>query len=77
MFLSGVLGFERLLDVWGNICREGKLDVFSLKGALSDVFDVILGEESVDVLIVINVVDHLGGCSAIGFGQQVGFHLGG
>lgn len=68
MFFSGVLVFECLLDIWRDVCRECELDVFSLKGALSYVFDVILGEKSVDVLVMINVVDHLGRCSAIRFG---------
>ena len=75
MFFSGILGFECLLDVWGYVRREGELEFFGFEGALSYIFDVVLSEESVDVLVVINIVDHLGGGSAIGFGQQVGFHL--
>ena len=75
MLFSGILGFKCLLDIGRDVCGEGKLERFGGEGALLDVFEIILGEESVDVLVVVDVINHLGGCPLVGFGSQVGFHL--
>ena len=51
------------------------MNIFSFKRALPYIFNVILCEKSVDVLVVVNVINHLGGGAAVGLSEKMFLHL--
>lgn len=64
-----------VLDMCWNLGGKCELALLNVKRAVLKVFNVVFREKPINVLIVVNIVDH--GCSraVIGLGADMLFHL--